>query len=347
LESVISGQDSINEIIIKDYQGIDIIPGSSGIEQIADLTKAQTETLINAFLGLTDYDYFVFDTSAGISSQVISFCMASHEIILVATCEPTSLTDSYAMLKVLSKYGYDCPVKVIINQVRSGNAAQKAYARLKDTAKEFLSIKLEPLGVLAFDKNVRSAVISQTPFFMLFPDTIASKCIRNITGKIIKKTERTVDMPLEVFWDKCLAFLEKHQQSKKISVSDKEDSPAVETNNQTAIPENIQETDPEIKQALFQIESKLSALMEEVGEIKQFLDTHDFTPKRIPEAKDSAPGPFSTPTASTSTVPTPTVLTPNVLTPTVTPPAMPTLPREPEEIHLDFESWHLKKSQSS
>jgi len=290
LESVISGQFGLNEIIIKDYQGIDIIPGSSGVEKIADLTRTQTGTLISAFLDLEDYDYFIFDTSAGISSQVLSFCMASHEIILVATCEPTSLTDAYSMLKVLSKYQYDCPVKVVINQVKSGKAAQKAYAQLKKTVNKFLSVKVEPLGIVALDKNVRAAVISQTPFFMLFPDTIASKCIHSITRKLMSKSGQIGDLPLELFWDKCLSFLEKHHKPEKETIKEKKKN-------------NL-----DIKEALSPIESKLLTLIEEVDDIKQFLETHEFIPKKINEE----------------------IL---VLS-------------EPKPIFLDFESWLNKKSLS-
>ena len=290
LESVISGQFGLNEIIIKDYQGIDIIPGSSGVEKIADLTRTQTGTLISAFLDLEDYDYFIFDTSAGISSQVLSFCMASHEIILVATCEPTSLTDAYSMLKVLSKYQYDCPVKVVINQVKSGKAAQKAYAQLKKTVNKFLSVKVEPLGIVALDKNVRAAVISQTPFFMLFPDTIASKCIHSITRKLISKSGQIGDLPLELFWDKCLSFLEKHHKPEKETIKEKKKN-------------NL-----DIKEALSPIESKLLTLIEEVDDIKQFLETHEFIPKKAREK---------------------TLVLP-----------------EPKEISLDFEFWLKTKSLS-
>jgi len=279
LESVISGQFGLNEIIIKDYQGIDIIPGSSGVEKIADLTQTQTGTLISAFLDLEEYDYFIFDTSAGISFQVLSFCMASHEIILVATCEPTSLTDAYSMLKVLSKYQYDSPIKVVINQVTSGKAAQKAYGQLKKTVNRFLPVRLEPLGIVASDKNVRAAVISQTPFFMLFPDTIATKCIHSITHKLISKAGRISDMPLELFWDKCLAFLEKHHKPQKEPVLKKE-----------AVKEK-KEFDPEMKKVLSHIESKLSRLIKEVKEIKQFLNTIDSIPKKSKEKMIEPPKP--------------------------------------------------------
>lgn len=279
LESVISGQFGLNEILIKDYQGIDIIPGSSGVEKMADLTQTQTGTLISAFLDLEDYDYFIFDTSAGISSQVISFCMASHEIVLVATCEPTSLTDAYSLLKVLSRYGYDCPVKVVINQVTSGKAAQKAYAQLKETVNRFLSIKVEPLGIVASDKNVRMAVISQTPFFMLFPDTIASRCIKSITEKLISKAAQTGDMPLELFWNKCLSFIEKHHNPEKQKKPDKATA---------SRPEPVREnkrTDPDIKEILIRIEDRLSLLAKEVGDIKQFLEIREKSPV-LPDPKE-------------------------------------------------------------
>ena len=272
LESVINGQFTLNEIIIKDFQGIDIIPGSSGVKKIADLSKTQTKTLISAFLDLKDYDYFIFDTSAGISSQVLSFCMASHEIILIATCEPTSLTDAYSMLKVLSKYGYSCPVKVVINQVKSGRAAQKAYTQLKGTVNKFLSLKVQPLGIMASDKNVRAAVISQTPFFMLFPDTIASKCIKSITSKLITNPSQYGDMPLELFWDKCLSFIEKHNKPKKKPAA----SEKTDTRNK--------EKDKDIKKILSRIETKLSLLTKEVGEIKQILKKKN-TIKAVPGAK--------------------------------------------------------------
>ncbi|MFA5903790.1 MAG: MinD/ParA family protein [Desulfobacula sp.] len=287
LESVISGHSNLNDILIRDYQGIDIIPGSSGVEKLADLTRTETGTLISAFLDLEAYDFFIFDTSAGISSQVLSFCMASHEIILVVTTEPTSLTDAYSMLKVLSKCGYDRPVKVIVNQVASGKAAQKAYASLKQTVDRFLAAKIEPLGIIASDKNVRASVISQTPFFILFPDTVASRCITGIAEKLIKNNGKAADMPVEFFWDRCLSFLETHRPRKDEKIKEK-----LKTEIETGI-----------REKLSQMESKLSLLIKEVGDIRQFLETHIRTAVQKEE------------------------------------PAR----LEPEEITLDFESWLEKK----
>jgi len=255
LGSVISGRAGLADILIRDYQGIDIIPGSSGVERMADLTRSETGTLISAFLDLEAYDFFIFDTSAGISSQVLSFCMASHEILLVVTTEPTSLTDAYSLLKVLSKHGYDSPVKVIVNQALEGKAARKAYARLKQTVTRFLPVKIEPLGIVASDKNVRASVIAQTPFFILFPDTAASRCVAALADKLIKTHGKAGDLPLEIFWDNCLSFLETNRPRKTEKTGD---TPAA----------------PDIREKLSQMEAKLSLLIQEVGEIRKLLETH-------------------------------------------------------------------------
>jgi len=127
LETVIFGQSSLSDILIKNYQGIDILPAGSGVKKITALNRTQTQALVTAFLDLEEYDYFIIDTSGDISSQALSFCMASHETILVATCEPASLTQAYTLLKMLSKYQYRLPVKVVINQAMSGKAARTAY----------------------------------------------------------------------------------------------------------------------------------------------------------------------------------------------------------------------------
>lgn len=307
LAGVISGQFTLNDIIIRNYQGIDIIPGSSGIDKLANLTRTQTGTLISAFLDLESYDYFIFDTSAGISSQVISFCMASHEIVLVVTTEPTSLTDAYAMLKVLAKHGYERPVRVIVNQVTSADTAKKAYSKLKNTARKFLSLKVAPLGVMASDKNVRAAVVSQTPFYKLFPDTVAAKCIENICNKLVFKTGPASDMQLELFWDRCLAFLEKYNQPEP-SATEAAQSPAVSDHEaeKEGIPRaGENKDDGEVKERLAVIETRLSSIMDALDEIKSMIKPEKSQPE--PEAEPE------------------------------------TSPPEPREISLDFESWFKKK----
>jgi len=279
LESVISGQVGLNDIIIKNYHGIDIIPGGSGVKRLSDLNQTQANTLVKAFLNLLEYDYFILDTSCDMSNQVLSFCMACHEIILVATCEPTSLTNAYSMLKMISKHSYEQPVSVVINQAISSKAAKNAYDQLKELVDKFLPIKIEPLGIMASDKNVRAAIVSQTPFVRLFPDTIASKCIHSITDKLLNKKDRIPGMPLEFFWDKCLSFLKKHQIPQKAPSAQK------------VIVKKKKEQSPDINKALFHIESKLSTLMKEVNDIKKSLELHKPLPETTKEEPITPPEP--------------------------------------------------------
>ncbi|MBT6751643.1 MAG: AAA family ATPase, partial [Desulfobacula sp.] len=268
LESVILGRSSLNEIIIKNYQGIDIIPGNSGMKNITDLTPAQSHTLSRAFLNLGDYDYFILNTSSDMSSLVLSFCMASNEIILVTSCESTSLTNTYSMLKKLSKYHYDLPVKILINQAISGKVAKKAYDHLKELVNKFLPIKIKPLGIVALDKNVQASSISRTPFFVLFPETIASKCINGITRKLSNKDARIGVMPLELFWDNYLSFLKKLHKPKKKPAS------------QNVRLKKKNEDDPEINKTLSQIKSRLSILTKEVSDIKKSIEFYKTRPDK-------------------------------------------------------------------
>ncbi len=293
LESVIDGTLELSEIVIKNYQGIDIIPGSSGVERMADLTREEAKRLIRSFLGLGEYDYFIFDTSAGISSQVISFCMASHEILLVVTPEPTSLTDAYALLKVLSRKRYTSTVNVVVNQVKQANNAKLAYGQLRDTVNRFLSIKLSPLGIVARDKHVPMAVIAQTPFLKLFPDSTASKCIQLLGRKLLTKEKNMEPISLEQFWHRCLGFLSKslpvagprHEAAKQNSPVDtrpKHPAPPRQKEHEAAKqnrPEDAGQTapgaakqKPDFTAMLERMEAKISTLMAEMKQIRKMME---------------------------------------------------------------------------
>ncbi|MCA1792498.1 MAG: MinD/ParA family protein [Desulfotignum sp.] len=267
LDTVISGEKQLGDIMIRNFQGIDIIPGSSGVEKMADLTAAESRHLIQAFLQMGNYDYFIFDTSAGISAQVMAFCRASHQIILVITPEPTSLTDAYSLLKVLSRKttGSLPPVRVVVNQVKTAVSARSAYAKLKETVKKFLSLKISALGIVARDNNVSISVVSQVPFTILFPGSAASRCVRSLAMKL--KDGAAQDLPMEIFWDQCLALM---------------------GSGRSREPVKVPRTD-QVEQRLSAIESRMATLLEQVTSIKQIL-LDDRKDKTSAGTKPDVPG---------------------------------------------------------
>ncbi len=260
LMDVIDGRCELKDIIIRNYQGIDIIPGSTGVERLADLNRHSSHELITSFLSFASYDYIFFDTSSGISSQVLSFCMASNEIYLIITTQPTSITDAYSLLKVLSSNGYEKSVQVILNQVGSEKEARRVYTQLNNTAKRFLSITLKPIGLVVEDKHVGMAVVAQTPFVMLFPDSKAARCIKTIADKTGRQ-DNGRDLPLSLFWDRCFSFLSK--SFKESPTNDKQ------KNAQYPEKEVLQD---DLKEKLDNIESTIFELVEQFNSVKKLIE---------------------------------------------------------------------------
>lgn len=207
LEDVILNNKTIKDIVIRDYDGIDIIPGSSGIAKMADLEDREIEPLIKSFSELDPYDFILFDTPAGVSRNVISFCKAASEVVLVITPESTSLTDAYGLLKILSQNGFKGPAMVAVNQSKDAKVANMAYTKLKKTVQQYLSTDIIPLGLIFHDDHVAEALKECKPFISLYPHCNASKCIKNIAKHLVEKQAEDIETHgLETFWTSFLNF---------------------------------------------------------------------------------------------------------------------------------------------
>ena len=205
LEDVIDGTKELADIIVHEKNGIDIIPGSSGVAKMEALTAQQLTSLAASFGKLDEYDYLIFDTSAGISKSVIAFCMNASEVLLVITPEPTSLTDAYALMKVLSLNGFKQTARVIVNQSKNPKTSQIAYTKLKDTVLKFLGIQLVSLGTIVSDARVIEAVAAQKPFITLYPNTQAAKGLKSVTANLLDKAGASDrGFALDTFLKKCV-----------------------------------------------------------------------------------------------------------------------------------------------
>ncbi len=208
ISDVIFHGKPLRDIIIRHEDGIDILPGSSGVQEVANLDAGQLEILLSTFSEIEEYDFLIFDTAAGISRNVIPFCLASSEVVVVISPEPTSLTDAYALLKVLSLNGFSGKIKVIVNQCKSAAIAKTVYRKFKSAVKQYLDVNVAALGLIYLDDRVSEAVKEQRPLLTLFPEAKASQCIKNISERLLEeRPEDFAAADMMTFWRRCLTLI--------------------------------------------------------------------------------------------------------------------------------------------
>ena len=185
IEDVLNGTRSLEEVIINGPDGISIIPGASGVESICDLTAEQKILLMEAVENLsTPYDYFLIDTRAGVSQDVMYFNSAAGEVVCVITDEPTSLTDAYALIKILAQQYGEKEVAVIANDVHSESDGLNAFKKLYRSVDRFLHVHLRYLGSIPTSDVVNEAIMNQTPLLQCFPSSEAARAIRAISARM-------------------------------------------------------------------------------------------------------------------------------------------------------------------
>jgi hypothetical protein len=189
---------SLSEIITKGPENVGFISGGSGIREMTNLTKDQLANL-SARLSELDRqaDVVIIDTGAGISENVMEFVMSSAEVLLVATPEPTSITDAYALLKTLDRQPEftreHCHIKLIANKVNDDQSGKELFEKLSVVADKFLNISLEYMGAVPTDSNINKAVMKQQPLSIAFPKSQASRAIDDIAKLIIDPKGETVN----------------------------------------------------------------------------------------------------------------------------------------------------------
>ena len=171
------------------YNMADMISGGSGIKELSNLSKDQISGIVNMMYELDSIaDVIIIDTGAGISDAVIDMVLASSEVLLVTTPEPTSITDAYALLKTINKApGYsndNIKIKMIGNRTLSMSDGEELYNKLNSVITKFLHMNMEYLGSVPFDVNLTKAVMKQQPVSVAYPNTPASKSIKAMAEKL-------------------------------------------------------------------------------------------------------------------------------------------------------------------
>ncbi|OOE99118.1 MinD/ParA family protein [Salinivibrio sp. IB643] len=186
LSHVLQGVCDLKDIILEGPHGMKIVPASSGLQGMTELTPAQHAGLIRAFGTLEEeVDVLLVDTAAGISDMVLSFSRAAQDVVIVVCDEPTSITDAYALIKLLSREHGVTRFKVVANMVRSYREGRDLFTKLTRVTERFLNANLELVACVPVDERVRQSVRKQKVVIDAFPRSPASLAMNALANKAL------------------------------------------------------------------------------------------------------------------------------------------------------------------
>ena len=184
LADVIAGECDLRDVLIQGPGGIRIVPAASGTQSMVQLSSLQHAGLIQAFSEIEDLDVLIIDTAAGIGEAVISFVRAAHEVLLVVTDEPTSITDAYALIKLLNRdYGIN-RFRVLANMAHAPQEGRNLFAKLTKVTERFLDVALQCVGAIPYDETVRKAVQKQRAVYEAYPRSKCALAFKAIAQKV-------------------------------------------------------------------------------------------------------------------------------------------------------------------
>ena len=200
LSHVIEGRKKLSEIIMGGPGNLKILPASSGIQELTKLTSFQKLEIFNELNALlSDYDIVLIDTAAGISSNVLYFNVSANEIMVVVTPEPTSITDAYALMKILSVKYQEKNFRLLVNMAKNAKEADDVSRQLILVANRFLDVSIEYFGSVLVDDKVKVGVRKQKVVSEMAPMSQASRNYAELAHKLARSQPmipRTENRPL-------------------------------------------------------------------------------------------------------------------------------------------------------
>lgn len=175
----------LKDIISPGPEQIGFISGGSGLRELTNLDRDQIQSLVSMMYELDNLaDIVIIDTGAGISGTVIDLVLASSEVLLVATPEPTSITDAYALLKTLCRheefYRNMTKIHMVANRARGYREGKELYEKLGSVVEKFLQLKMDYLGYIPYDDKLPKSVMRQKPVTVAYPDAVSSRAMLDL-----------------------------------------------------------------------------------------------------------------------------------------------------------------------
>jgi len=185
LSHVLSGEKTLNEVVVEGPAGVKFVPGASGIQRMSELSPAEHAGIISAFSDIgPDVDTLIVDTAAGISDTVISFTRASQEVIVVVCDEPASITDAYAIIKLLSQEYGTIRFRILANMVHSAQEGRELYNKMCRVTDRYLDVMLSFMGAIPYDENLKKAVKQQKAVVSAYPRSKSAQAYKNLARKV-------------------------------------------------------------------------------------------------------------------------------------------------------------------
>ncbi|MDK2985149.1 MAG: flagellar biosynthesis protein FlhG [Clostridia bacterium] len=188
LYDVFLGKKSLQEIVLDGPEGIKIIPGGSGIHELANIGYSERERLMADLKDFSrELDYLIIDCGAGVSKNVLGFISAADDVVIVITPEPTSITDAYGIIKIISKFQLHTEVYIVINKAGTVREACETARKIETVAGKYLEIKVRRLGFISDDLTVGKSVKEQKPYCVSHPNSKVAKDISQMAHNLIQK----------------------------------------------------------------------------------------------------------------------------------------------------------------
>lgn len=208
LEDVILGDVAMDQAVTRVRPGLDVISGGSGAAALADLDLARRNLFLSRIKSLEHYDFLLLDNAPGIHRQVVAFCLAAREQIIVINPEPTSVTDGYALLKVLRQNGLRQPPYILVNRVQQGFDHATLTRRFAAVCKKHLQAVILPLGAVPDDPLFRQAATQSMPAVALHPTAPGAAAVVRIASLLNRrKKSEALYSNAEGFWTVSLNTL--------------------------------------------------------------------------------------------------------------------------------------------
>jgi flagellar biosynthesis protein FlhG len=186
LVDVMEGKKTLTDILVKVNDYLEIVPGGSGMQELANLDQ---KALDGFLIGLRELehraDFILVDTGAGISRAVLNFVLAASEVLVVTTPEPTAITDAYGLIKVIDQHNPSACVHLLVNMAETEHEARSVAQKLIMIVDRFLEIEVRYLACLERDPYVVRAVLQQQPFYLAFPNGPATRRINALANLLI------------------------------------------------------------------------------------------------------------------------------------------------------------------